>query len=215
MLLEGIPAAMIENIGAHGRHAGRPAVAQRRDRARSRPGRSCAPPKPISGRKAINPAQKKLLEDMVEKNGRLGRKNGKGFYDYPQGQPKRLWPGLDDLLPKKLSRDADRGARRRGAEAALSGGAGGGGRAQLRGGRRHRRARGRRRLDPRLRLRAVLRRHAVLHRHDGDEEIRRAVPAAREETRRRASRRRSSCSTWRRTATASTAASRRARRRRS
>ena len=42
---------------------------------------------------------------MVEKNGRLGRKNGKGFYDYPQGQPKRLWPGLDDLLPKKLSRE--------------------------------------------------------------------------------------------------------------
>jgi 3-hydroxyacyl-CoA dehydrogenase/enoyl-CoA hydratase/3-hydroxybutyryl-CoA epimerase len=57
------------------------------------------------GPKAINPAQKKLLEDMVEKNARLGRKNGKGFYDYPQGQPKRLWPGLEDLLPKKLSRE--------------------------------------------------------------------------------------------------------------
>ena len=42
---------------------------------------------------------------MVEKHGRFGRKNGKGFYDYPQGQPKRLWPGLADLLPKKLTRD--------------------------------------------------------------------------------------------------------------
>ena len=42
---------------------------------------------------------------MVEKSGRLGRKNGKGFYDYPQGAPKRLWPGLADLLPKKLSRE--------------------------------------------------------------------------------------------------------------
>ena len=37
MLLEGIPAAMIENVGAHGRHAGRPARAHRRDRARPRP----------------------------------------------------------------------------------------------------------------------------------------------------------------------------------
>ena len=46
-----------------------------------------------------------LLEDMVEKRGRFGRKNGKGFYDYPQGGPKRLWPGLADLLPKKLTRD--------------------------------------------------------------------------------------------------------------
>jgi 3-hydroxyacyl-CoA dehydrogenase/enoyl-CoA hydratase/3-hydroxybutyryl-CoA epimerase len=55
------------------------------------------------GANAVNPAQKKLLEDLVEKNGRLGRKNGKGFYDYPQGAPKRLWPGLIDLLPKKLS----------------------------------------------------------------------------------------------------------------
>ena len=57
------------------------------------------------GAGAVNPAQKKLLEDLVEKNGRLGRKNGKGFYDYPQGQPKRLWPGIGDLLPKQLSRE--------------------------------------------------------------------------------------------------------------
>jgi 3-hydroxyacyl-CoA dehydrogenase/enoyl-CoA hydratase/3-hydroxybutyryl-CoA epimerase len=57
------------------------------------------------GAGAINPAQKKLLEDMVEKLGRLGRKNGKGFYDYTPGQPKRLWPGLSELLPKKLSRE--------------------------------------------------------------------------------------------------------------
>jgi 3-hydroxyacyl-CoA dehydrogenase/enoyl-CoA hydratase/3-hydroxybutyryl-CoA epimerase len=57
------------------------------------------------GPQAIHPAQKKLLEDMVEKNQRLGRKNGKGFYDYPPGQPKRLWPGIADLQPKHLSRE--------------------------------------------------------------------------------------------------------------
>ena len=33
------------------------------------------------GKGAVNPAQKKLLEEMVEKRGRFGRKNGKGFYD--------------------------------------------------------------------------------------------------------------------------------------
>jgi 3-hydroxyacyl-CoA dehydrogenase/enoyl-CoA hydratase/3-hydroxybutyryl-CoA epimerase len=42
---------------------------------------------------------------MVEKHGRFGRKNGKGFYDYPPGQPKHLWPGLADILPKKLTRE--------------------------------------------------------------------------------------------------------------
>ena len=34
--------------------------------------------------------------------GRLGRKNRKGFYDYPEGGPKRLWPGLKDLQTKHL-----------------------------------------------------------------------------------------------------------------
>src|SRR5581483_6584541 len=57
------------------------------------------------GPQAVNQGQKKLLENMVEKHGRFGRKNGKGFYDYPQGQPKKLWPGLADLLPKKVSRE--------------------------------------------------------------------------------------------------------------
>ena len=34
MLIEGVPAAMIENAGAHGRHAGRAAGAERRGRDR-------------------------------------------------------------------------------------------------------------------------------------------------------------------------------------
>ena len=53
----------------------------------------------------VDARQKALLEEMVEKRGRYGRKNGKGFYDYPQNGPKRLWPGLADLQPKKLDPD--------------------------------------------------------------------------------------------------------------
>ena len=51
------------------------------------------------------PRQKALLEQMVEKRGRLGRKNGKGFYDYPQSGPKRLWPGLAELQQTMLDPD--------------------------------------------------------------------------------------------------------------
>src|SRR5258708_25939747 len=45
--------------------------------------------------------------EMVEKQGRFGRKNAKGFYDYPEkgkGQ-KSLWAGISALQPKHLDPD--------------------------------------------------------------------------------------------------------------
>ena len=57
------------------------------------------------GPAAVDPKQKALLSEMVEKRSRFGRKNGKGFYDYPQNAPKRLWRGLADLQPNKLNVD--------------------------------------------------------------------------------------------------------------
>jgi len=102
MLLEGIPAAMIENTA---RMAGMPVgpLALNDETGLDLGLKIVRATEADLGAKAINKGQKKLFEDMVEKNGRSGRKNGKGFYDYPPGQPKRLWPGLNDILPKKLS----------------------------------------------------------------------------------------------------------------
>jgi 3-hydroxyacyl-CoA dehydrogenase/enoyl-CoA hydratase/3-hydroxybutyryl-CoA epimerase len=57
------------------------------------------------GPAAIDPKQKTLLAEMVEKRSRYGRKNGKGFYDYPQNAAKRLWCGLADLQPSKRNVD--------------------------------------------------------------------------------------------------------------
>ncbi len=104
MLLEGIPPAMIENAA---RMAGMPVgpLSLNDETALDLGLKIVRAMEADLGAGAVNPAQKKLLEDLVEKNGRLGRKNGKGFYDYPQAAPKRLWPGLADLLPKPLSRE--------------------------------------------------------------------------------------------------------------
>jgi 3-hydroxyacyl-CoA dehydrogenase/enoyl-CoA hydratase/3-hydroxybutyryl-CoA epimerase len=42
-----------------------------------------------------NAKSEAVIELMVEKLGRIGKKAGKGFYDYPgEGGKKRLWPGL-------------------------------------------------------------------------------------------------------------------------
>lgn len=40
-----------------------------------------------------------LLETMVEKLGRKGRKSGGGFYEYPKEGKKYLWPGLAEHFP--------------------------------------------------------------------------------------------------------------------
>ena len=104
MLLEGVPAAMIENAA---RMAGMPVgpLALNDETGLDLGLKIVRAAEADLGPKAINQGQKKMFEDLVEKNGRSGRKNGKGFYDYPPGQPKHLWPGLADILPKKLTRD--------------------------------------------------------------------------------------------------------------
>jgi 3-hydroxyacyl-CoA dehydrogenase/enoyl-CoA hydratase/3-hydroxybutyryl-CoA epimerase len=104
MLLEGIPAAMIENAA---RMAGMPVgpLSLNDETAIDLGLRIVRAAEADLGPQAIDQRQKKLLEDMVEKHQRLGRKNGKGFYDYPQGGKKRLWPGIADLQPKTLGRE--------------------------------------------------------------------------------------------------------------
>ena len=105
MLAEGVPAAMIENVG---RMAGMPVgpLSLNDEVAVDLAWKILKATEADLGAKAIDPRQKALLEEMVEKRGRFGRKNGKGFYDYPATGPKKLWPGLADLQKKKLDPDS-------------------------------------------------------------------------------------------------------------
>jgi 3-hydroxyacyl-CoA dehydrogenase/enoyl-CoA hydratase/3-hydroxybutyryl-CoA epimerase len=106
MLLEGVPPAMIENVG---KMAGMPVgpLSLNDEIAIDLALKILKATEADIGTQAVDQDQKKLLVEMVEKRGRLGRKNGKGFYDYPEkgkGQ-KKLWPELSTLQPKHLDPD--------------------------------------------------------------------------------------------------------------
>jgi 3-hydroxyacyl-CoA dehydrogenase/enoyl-CoA hydratase/3-hydroxybutyryl-CoA epimerase len=101
MLLEGVPPAMIE---AAGKQAGMPvgSLSLNDEIALDLGLKIMKATEAQLGAEAIDQRQKALLIAMVEGEGRLGRKAKKGFYDYPEGAPKRLWPGLTGLQPRHL-----------------------------------------------------------------------------------------------------------------
>ena len=49
--------------------------------------------------KYIPDATEPLIDHMFLELKRFGKKNGKGFYDYPEGGKKHLWPGLAEICP--------------------------------------------------------------------------------------------------------------------
>ena len=100
MLIEGVPAPMIENAA---KAAGMPVgpLALTDETAIDLAQKIMKQTIKDLGEKAVDQKQFALINAMVDKHGRQGRKNGKGFYDYPQKPAKKkLWPGLSDLYPQ-------------------------------------------------------------------------------------------------------------------
>ncbi len=104
MFGEGVPPAMIENVA---KMAGMPVgpLSLTDEVAIDLALKIVRATEADLGPKAIDQAQKAMLVELVEKRERLGRKNGKGFYDYPDKGKKKLWPGLADMQKKKLDPD--------------------------------------------------------------------------------------------------------------
>ncbi len=105
MLAEGVPPAMIENAA---RMAGMPVgpLSLNDEVAIDLALRIVRATKAQLGEAAVDPVQERILTAMVEGEGRLGRKNGKGFYDYPEKGRKSLWPGLAGVAGARLDPDA-------------------------------------------------------------------------------------------------------------
>jgi len=109
MLIEGVPAPMIENAA---RQAGMPVgpLALTDETAVDLAQKIMRQTRKDLGEKAVDPEQMKLIDTLVDGHDRRGRKNGRGFYDYPEKPAKKkLWPGLKDLYPQKKPEDVDVG----------------------------------------------------------------------------------------------------------
>lgn len=107
MLIEGVPAAMIENAA---KAAGMPVgpLALTDETAIDLAQKIMKQTIRDLGEKAVDPRQMALINTLVDRHGRNGRKNAKGFYDYPpKPAKKKLWPGLKDLYPQKKAEDVD------------------------------------------------------------------------------------------------------------
>ena len=97
MLAEGIAPAIIDNVG---RATGMPRgpLEMNDDVALDLGYKVREQTRKDLGDKYVASAADDLIKKMVVDLGRFGRKNGKGFYDYPADGPKRLWAGTGELV---------------------------------------------------------------------------------------------------------------------
>ena len=98
MLEEGYAPGHDRQRRPHDRHAARPAGDARRRGARPVRQDRQADRRPTWATSTSRSPGVEIVEKMVEELGRYGRKNGKGFYDYPTASPRpcgracRSWP---------------------------------------------------------------------------------------------------------------------------
>jgi 3-hydroxyacyl-CoA dehydrogenase/enoyl-CoA hydratase/3-hydroxybutyryl-CoA epimerase len=107
MLAEGVPAIMIENAA---KFAGMPVgpLSLNDEVAIDLSYKIMKAEIADLGESSVKKGHMTLVDKMVNALGRLGRKNTKGFYDYPPKPAKKsLWPGLKDLYPQKKAEEVD------------------------------------------------------------------------------------------------------------
>lgn len=101
MLIESVPPAMIENAA---KMAGMPVgpLSLNDEVAIDLSQKILKAAVADLGDKAVDPRHMALIDKMVDELDRRGRKNGKGFYEYPAKPARKyLWPGLKELYPQK------------------------------------------------------------------------------------------------------------------
>ncbi|MBZ9789114.1 enoyl-CoA hydratase/isomerase family protein [Rhizobium sp. 3T7] len=107
MLIEGVPPVMIENAA---KMAGMPVgpLSLNDEVAIDLSQKILKATAADLGEAAVDPKHMALINKMVDELDRRGRKNGKGFYDYPAKPAKKsLWPELKTFYPQREADEVD------------------------------------------------------------------------------------------------------------
>ncbi len=107
MLIEGVPPIMIENAA---KMAGMPVgpLSLNDEVAIDLSQKILKASIADLGEASVEPKHMALINKLVDELDRRGRKNGKGFYEYPAKPAKKfLWPGLKDLFAQKKADEVD------------------------------------------------------------------------------------------------------------
>ena len=98
MLAEGISPALIENVAKHAGMAVGPLAVM--DEVTLELGYHVAKATAVALGDDYKPnTAAPVIERFVEELDRKGKRFGAGFYEYPEGGKKHLWPGLNDVYP--------------------------------------------------------------------------------------------------------------------
>ncbi|MCJ8311268.1 MAG: 3-hydroxyacyl-CoA dehydrogenase, partial [Rhizobiaceae bacterium] len=105
MLIEGVPVPMIDNVA---KMAGMPVGPLTLNDAVAIDLSQKVIKQTIAdlGEAAVDPRHADLVNKLVDDHGRVGKKAGKGFYDYPPKPAKAtLWPELKEMYPQQSADD--------------------------------------------------------------------------------------------------------------
>lgn len=105
MLVEGVPVPMIDNVA---KMAGMPVGPLTLNDAVAIDLSQKVIKQTVAdmGETTVDPRHVELINKLVDDHGRVGKKAGKGFYDYPPKPAKaKLWPGLKEMYPQRAVED--------------------------------------------------------------------------------------------------------------
>ncbi len=112
MLAEGVNPALIENVA---KHAGMPVgpLAVTDEVSIELSYHVLKMTRAGLGDAYVSTAADEVIVKFIEELDRKGKKSGQGFYDYPEGGKKHLWPGLGEHYPLAAEQPAADEVRKR------------------------------------------------------------------------------------------------------